>query len=491
MPSMQSSPRPLQWPFAALLGFFMGLTVLASLGMAPRWQILALAGLAASSLAACFSGHLEGLAYSLFLFALPLQVGKSFFYEPYAGGGHELRINLPDALFVVVVALSALRGLLARKQVVADRWPTLAAVLFLILSALSLSQATNVPLGLFELIRAVAVFAMFAFVLNYVQDAETLRRALVLLLVGTALQVGAGLYQWLSNTELGLPLIGEMPLDADVWSDEPITRVGGLIGHPNAFGTYLVMTLPLCLVFWSRQHGKTAKVLTLTLLTTGVVALAASGSRGAWLGLTFGGVAGVLMFLRSRHPSSGNSWALVGLLSLSLSLALALSYNALRTRARIDDRGSAASRLPMMVDALNVIAHHPMLGVGMNNYALAVPRYDVTGIHRQWQPTTVHNLLLLVAAESGVPAGLAFGAFWILIMRRAYRLSAAPTNDAFLVGLAFVISLLGFLVIAQVDPNYRFYPSVQRVVWVMAGLAVSACRLDWGLTPSRRGSVPA
>lgn len=479
----------LNYVFFAVFGVLLGLVVVKSLDLQTRWTVAMLAGLALCFLGACFSGHLERIAYACFILVLPLQLGKSFFYEPYAGGGHELRINLPEIIFLFVLLLYFANNIRRAPKLVFDRWTTVFCISFLLLSVLSLSNAANVTLGLFELIRASMAFLIFLFITTYLDNENKLRQTIILLLVGAVPQVAAGLYQFVFNKDIGGYLFGEMSLTPEMWAQEPMTRVGGLIGHPNAFATYLVMVLPFCLMFWSRRDSAMTKVLSFILFSAGVLALVCSQSRGAWIGFGLSFVAVFFVFLKRRGILSIRVWAVTGLVLLSLSLVTALSYDVLKKRVFLDDRGSASSRIPMMVDALNVIQDNPILGVGINNYALAVSRYDVTGIHREWQATTVHNLFLLVSAESGIAAGVVFAGFWLLILLRARKLSMSPKDDYFFMGLAFVMSLIGFLVIHQVDPNYRFYPSIQRLIWLIAGLVIAANRLSQRDQSSKGSSV--
>jgi len=297
-------------------------------------------------------------------------------------------------------------------------------------------------------------------------------------------QIAAGLYQFFFNQDLGLKLFGEMAMSPELWTDELIIRVGGLTGHPNAFATYLVMTLPFCLVYWTRGHKALVRASSFALFFIGVFALLAAQSRGGWAGFGMGvAVAFILFIFNAKKLGIKIAPTLVAAVSILMIVGL-MSYGIIHKRLILDDRGSASSRIPMMIDALKIIQDNPLLGIGINNYALAVPAYDVTGIHKEWQATSVHNLFLLIAAESGVFALMAFVMFWLLILWHVRNLLRTKDILHLSLALAFTMSLVGFFIIHQVDPNYRFYPAIQRELWLLAGLVIASNRVFAPSTPA-------
>lgn len=464
-------------PFV-IAGFCVGVAVLIGVALPLRWGAAIVGGLLVISSALIFAGRLEKIAYGCFVFLLPIQLGKSFFYVPYSGGGHDLRINLPEIFFVVLLvyffARKARTGLLSA----ISRRMLLAAMVFLIWSTLSLSQAQDVSLGLFELVRAITVFLMFAYVAHYIDDRSKLSLTILLLLFAMAIQTGVGLCQLGLNSNIGLPRFGEMEMSQELRAEEAITRVGGLLGHPNAFASYLLMTIPLCFALYKRNERRIVKMARLSMFALGIAALVGTQSRGAWVAFGVALFVGLILFLGKKNVFGGGGWAIGTAIFVSFLFVAVLFYGTIKTRVTLYDRESAASRIPMMVDALNVIENNPLLGVGMNNYALVVPKYDVTGIHRAWQATTVHNLFLLITAESGIVAGVAFSSFWILVLIQAWRLIRLQDSAYVSLGIVLFMSVTAFIVAHQVDPNYRFYPAVQRQIWVIAGIVAAATRIS-------------
>src|SRR5207245_4532658 len=105
------------------------------------------------------------------------------------------------------------------------------------------------------------------------------------------------------------------------------------------------------------------------------------------------------------------SWLVPSLL-VGLLAVLSLTFGeSIAARLTDDDAGSAQVRIPLMETASRIIAEHPLLGVGANNYTVALA--DHASTHSAEFLYTVHNQYLLVWAETGL-AGL-MALLWFLI----------------------------------------------------------------------------
>jgi putative inorganic carbon (hco3(-)) transporter len=463
---------------AVIIGMSIGLIILFSSTLSVKWDISIVAGLVFCLSGILFVKQIETIAYASFIFFLPFQLGKSFFYSPYEGGGHELRINLSEIFFALLLVFWV-RDILQKNQKFnkIDKRLLISGSLFLLISLLSLARALNVMLGVFELVRSVIAFLIFIYIASYVNSEKKLIRTITLLLYGAIIQIGSGLYQWIFEKDIGLYLFGEMGLSPDPWAEESIVRVGGLLGHPNAFATYLILTLPFSLFFFTREKNTLLKIGTFALMNVGILVLIATHSRGAWSGFGIGSIISFILFLLYAKNKGIKRLPVIVGLTATLLIVGSISAEVIYKRFTLDDSGSAMSRVTMAVDAWEIIQDNPLLGIGINNYSLAVPIYDITGIHREWHATTVHNLLLLIAAESGIFAFSAFVLFWIFILKKTYTLMKTPDPTYFILSIAVTLSLTSFFIVDLVDPSYRFYPVVQREIWLIAGLVAAANRL--------------
>jgi O-antigen ligase len=460
-----------------VIGSGLGFVILLSISFPDRWKIATLSGVFFVLIGLSFFKHLEEILYACFVIFLPLQLGKSFFYVPYLGGGNELRINLPEIFFAILI-MGWLAGLIrTQKGNIIDRKLLICSGLFLFISFLSLGRAVNISLGVFELFRSLIAFLIFIFIAYYVDSEKKLNQTIIFLLLGSLPQICSGLYQWLFQKDLGLYFFGEFGLAREAWAESPLVRVGGLIGHPNAFATYLLLTLPFCIIYCFRGRRLLKRAACFSLLVIGTYTLISTQSRAGWLGFTVAVVVTSIIFIVSKRWHTMRLWPItIGILIFFIIIGTS-SYGIIENRINLDDRGAFAGRFPMMIDALNIIEKNPLLGIGMNNYALVIGKYDTTGIHREWVATPVHNLYLLIGAESGLFAMFAFISFWVLILWKVRKLFSLHNKNYFLLGLAFTMSLVAFLIISQAHPNYRFYPAIQREIWLIAGLVVAAYNL--------------
>jgi O-antigen ligase len=89
-----------------------------------------------------------------------------------------------------------------------------------------------------------------------------------------------------------------------------------------------------------------------------------------------------------------------------------------------------------------MIKDRPLLGVGANNFAFAIPDYAGPAFSRDWV-YTVHNKYLLVWAEAGLGALLAF--LWFLGSTIRRGVACARRHDPFVssLGIALTAAVAG------------------------------------------------
>jgi O-antigen ligase len=152
-------------------------------------------------------------------------------------------------------------------------------------------------------------------------------------------------------------------------------------------------------------------------------------------------------------------------LALALGAGVAAAARADVWTGRLGDvvageRGDPGGRIVLMRQALSLTGSHPLTGVGPARYVIAVADLPSTGD----RPLPVHNAALLVAAESGAPAGLAFLAILVLLGVAATRGGVGP--------LAVYITYIPFLM-------FHHFPVSQpqglgvTALWAAAVVALS------------------
>jgi len=257
-------------------------------------------------------------------------------------------------------------------------------------------------------------------------------------------------------------------------------RSAGPVGDPNLYGLILVALVPLALMRMRDERKVSLRVaagLSALLLVAGIVL---TYSRGDALALAV--VAVLYVPLARVRPSH----VIIVLLALAPATALAPasfwtrigSLGDVASGASASADASLADRAGAMQVAMAMFEDHPLTGVGAENYDATYVPYALRLNVPSAAPRS-HDLYLQVAAETGVPGLLTFGAAmvlaWLALLRR--RAAALATGDGAINGLttACLLALIAYLVGSVFLPSA--YP---RYLWVIVGLGMAAARLAAG-----------
>lgn len=258
------------------------------------------------------------------------------------------------------------------------------------------------------------------------------------LCIGTIGAAAIGLWQWLA---LGMD------------------RVEGFAHHPITFGDLSVAMGVMSLCAWSQFRNSRLAYLPVVAMLCGVLASIVSGSRGAWLGLLLV----LLPMLKYGSAVHGKRLAYgVGAALAFSTIAYALPATGIAKRvdegvsdvrryvATRDATTHVGVRLDLWRASLMMIAEHPLIGVGRDQFRPALLELARQGRVQQSPALTYsssHNDVLHTLATGGLVdftflmlmygAPLAF--FWKTLHGAAAQ-SAAPA----LAGLLLVICFIGF-----------------------------------------------
>lgn len=252
-------------------------------------------------------------------------------------------------------------------------------------------------------------------------------------------------------------------------------RLGGLYMYDaNDLGVLLVMGIPLTL-FSFETSGKIGKLASLGILLWIGLAIARSGSRGAFLGL----VAMVPVFLVwARHISIQRRLLSVGVLLGALVLAAPFGYwdqmKSLTSPKEDYNWQSEQGRRKVAIRGINYMMSRPLTGLGVDNFSkaewtiseLAQNRYRVKGI----KGSAAHNTWIQAGAEMGFPGLIlyvtfVFGTLWALIRERrrlpsSWRIGDRDQRVLYAASVYLPLAILGFAVtssfvsFAYADPMY-------------------------------------
>ena len=239
-------------------------------------------------------------------------------------------------------------------------------------------------------------------------------------------------------------------------------RIEGTLSHYMTFAALLMLgDLLLCAQVALRGRAVGWRALALIPIN---VALMASLTRSAWVGLAAGLLA--LLLLSRRRALL---WALPAL----LAGALLLPQGVMERMASIVDLGDTTNsdRLAMARAGAEMIAERPLLGQGPG---MVEERYPLYRHPEAWRKTVphLHNGYLQIAAERGLPAlACLLALLAIPLWRAAVGLRRDPERSGTRADLylGIVAALVGFAVAALFEDSWGD-TEVQRVTLALMAL---------------------
>lgn len=323
--------------------------------------------------------------------------------------------HLSEIVALAAVAAFALAGWPGLDRL--WRGPQLAftASLLGLLGLAALSPLWAIHRGLAALGAAhMAIWVLFALVMAS-SDLPGPRLA-TFILAGVLVQSAYGIAQVALQHFVGWPgsALGELPVrPQDTWvsvvfaGPQRLLRAYGLSGHPNALGGYVAIGLLLAyglLLTWPRVW----RALIVPAWAIAWALLLITFSRSAWIVMPAGGLASLVLLARGQQldPHARKAAATLAVIALALSIVLGIVFRPF-VAGRVENvdqpiqSRSFDERAEMLNVALQMVAAHPILGVGAANFSTA-SRAWTAGYALDW----VHNVPLLVAGELGLP-GLA------------------------------------------------------------------------------------
>jgi len=282
-------------------------------------------------------------------------------------------------------------------------------ILWLVAGIMSLVPAVDRVAAAAGVLRMVRMFATFLYVYHYIKQQKDVRFMLDCLL-GVLLLQSLLMCAQCATGSLLLEWTGRSSSFRDVVSSStgPMFRPVGTMDHSSDFAKFFGLLFPVAVSYFFFSRRAIHKLFGLSVCVCGSVALMLSVSRAGiatWLlSLTSFALGAVWLRLAPLRRVMA-----VSVVTIVVLFPAFVAVGGSRLKARMTcDEGSAASRIPMFLVALDVIKAHPLTGVGLMNYAYVHHDYDDTPqqISREF-PDPVHNVFLLYAAEIGL-LGLSF-----------------------------------------------------------------------------------
>jgi putative inorganic carbon (HCO3(-)) transporter len=219
---------------------------------------------------------------------------------------------------------------------------------------------------------------------------------------------------------------------AGAFGPERLPRPVSVFGNPNFLGAFLVVLIPLAL---SRAAASRSRVIRVALgfyVLLSLALLFLTFSRGAWVGLAAGGALWLWLMLRAGGQFSLRGWwqgqpnglKAVWLAGGALALIAAALASVLLIRSLTASGRDVGLRTELYAAAAQLFAEKPLTGHGLFTYGRGLVR--LPGIEPDKPHSHTHNIILQIAAETGLP-GLAALVMTLVVTARAARANWKPS----------------------------------------------------------------
>jgi O-antigen ligase len=291
-----------------------------------------------------------------------------------------------------------------------------------------------------------------------------------------------------------------------IWSGLYKDRVFSTMGQASNLAAVLGMSTMVALtVAAGRRRGLVAVVLLAALLNASALVLTLT--RGAYVGLVAGGivVAIVLGAWRSRSIAPVRLpravVPIVGVIALLVAVvivwrpasALADDVAARALSIPAVTESSNRSKLDMWEVGLTIAAEHPVIGIGPDSYVLLFGAYrdrvltpDRAAVMARFRPESPHNVYIATAANTGIPALIAYLAVIVLTLAVGLR---AARRDLPLAARLALAGLIGAIAVHLVtDAFMTAEPAGSAIFWILLGAVAG---VGGRLAEAEKVSVPS
>lgn len=322
---------------------------------------------------------------------------------PWASG-YELPISgFPVTLTDFLVAALSVAWLISAREralveaLTATWMPFLLAFLGAI--TLSATQAADSHASLREIVKWLEVCVVYLTGLRFIRsDRQLLAVVLAVLASG------------LTESALGYAQFA-FQLGPDAFKHGPFLRAYGTFDQPNPYAGFLNMTLPFGLTLGALHPSRRVRTACLVSVLIILGAILVSESRGALIAGLFAAVVVLGSIWRRAAAAAwlGLMAVLTGGLLATFNLVPVSPFVRVLTAVGLgnvsfgdvnDTNFSAVERAAHWLAGVRIFASHPLLGVGIGNYAVAYPAFHPRGWYAPL--AHAHNYYINIAAEAGI-----------------------------------------------------------------------------------------
>ena len=327
---------------------------------------------------------------------------------------------------------------------------SLLLLLFVAMSALSVTQTINLPTSAVGFLTLLQLVGLYFMTMDLASDEQIFNQVLRILV--------------LAGIPAALITLAQFFMSG-------ASRALGVYPDPNYSALNMLILLPLSLIFINRNQNNKRQLWYFGVFMLLFFGIFATLSRGGLIALLFILLLGSLNNLLA--PRIKHFLRISVVTMFFIVVLLALGDSRFSPSAIVQAGGSG--RLDIWKTAWQVFLDHPLIGVGIHTYKLIHPRYAAQLANvKPWLvvPVVTHNTFIEVAVETGL-FGLAFflafvSSILIRISRLKQRLIENHDFDRAVNVTMLVLSLGAFLVSA-----IFLNTLMKKTLWLLLGLLAS------------------
>ena len=371
--------------------------------------------------------RLEKLIFYTLIFSIPFQTRVVL--RSWGIGFNEWNAAFlygTDLLILIVLGLWFLRITLRKGEFKFSNYDWF-LISFLIISAISIKNASNQALGFYQLLKLVEFSLLYFYVKSNFGSIFNLATSFFVFLASGFFQAVLAILQYVRQSDLGFRFLGETVLNSNLFNvatflvnGEKIMRPYGTTPHPNVLALILFTAVFIYYFFYIEKNNFSHSKLGLTIYSILLFGLFLTFSRIIIFVWVIG--AGLRWFIFNKKFSQ-----IVKNLSLKkitiATLVIIVIFSVLfwphiLTRIKISSQEEAVF-LRGFYNKVSLF-DKPFWGVGLGNFVNWFKEINPGLAPNLYQP--VHNIYLLIFSETGILGLAAFLLFLIFLAKDYFKI---------------------------------------------------------------------
>ncbi|MFA6129533.1 MAG: O-antigen ligase family protein [Candidatus Omnitrophota bacterium] len=376
---------------------------------------------------------------------------------------------LANSFIGIFSVLFIIKKLITRQPFSTNRLTLAFFGLFFAASVISIINSVSYSSSFQGIIKLLKYILIFLACSEEIRDKQHINKIIISICSGICLVAIDAIWQMV----FGYDFIHHIAIQAAIGLPRPTAS----FPNPNILGVYMTALTPLIFGLTFFYFKGWRKLLMFFVSVLGLAGVFLTLSRGAGLGTYL-----AILFLSIANKKKLFTFILIGILIIFPFVmpkdikqwAKEINYNPIVFMLNQD-------RISIYNNTVNMIEHHPFIGVGLNTFSKNYGKYKTEAAEKYAHtPDTIyaHNIYLQTAGEVGL-LGLAMFLLFLFQVFRVILKASRKLSDEYLriTVLSLVACLIAFLVNGLTETSL-YYPRVAMIFWYLIGFGLAIGRIS-------------